>query len=199
MKKIALCACVLLLHLSMTLVMCLGMLGLSQLNFGHWIWCGFAIFKRRDNRLSQFIAFGIVSRAILVGVGFVILSQTASNSPGDKERILLGVAGGVLLSLMALDWRCFAAPHRHHRILIRPTIVAGLTALFGSLIVLGESRCEIISAAFAMSLALGLQLVAPLRRAKAISKHDISDVPTHHEEKTPMPQIRLEETQEVVR
>lgn len=190
---------VLLLHLSMTLVICLGMLGLSQLNFGHWIWCGFSIFKRREDRLSPDIVFTFVSRAILVGVGYVILSETASNSPGDKERVLLGVPSGVLLSLMALDWRCFAAPHRHHRILIRPTILAGLIALFGSLIVLGESRCEIISAAFAMSLALGLQLVAPLRRAKLIAKHDNSDVPTHQEEKNQMPQIRLEETQEVVR
>ncbi len=190
---------VLLLHLSMTLVICLGMLGLSQLHFGHWIWCGFAIFKRRGDRLSQSIAFGFVSRVILVGVAYVILSQTAFNSPGNKERVILGVAGGVLLSLMALDWRCFAAPHRHHRILIRPTILSGLIALFGSLIVLGESRCEIISAAFAMSLALGLQLVAPLRRAKLISNHDNSDVPTHHEGKNQIPQIRLEETQEVVR
>jgi len=188
-----------LVHFSLAFIICKGMAGLGHSNFGNWIWCAFSLPKSEDDRFKRSVGFGLSSRAILVGVAYVILSQTAYNSPGEKERILIGVGGGVLASLMLLDWRCFAAPHRHHRILIRPTIAAGLIAMFASMVVLGESRCEIISAAFSMSLALGLQLVAPLRRARLIVNQADSVSPMHHVDKSQTPLSRVDETQEIVR
>jgi len=188
-----------LVHFSVAFIICMGMAGLSLSNFGNWFWCAFSFRKSDDQFNRSVVGFGLSSRAILVGVAYVILSQTAYNSPGDKERMLIGVGGGVLISLMLLDWRCFAAPHRPHRILIRPTIAAGLIAMFASMIVLGESRSEIMSAASSMSLALGLQLVAPLRRARLIVNQADSVSPMHHVDKSQTPLSRVDETQEIVR
>ena len=188
-----------LVHFSFSLVACIGMLGLVHLTPGTWVWCGIAIPKSNRQRFNRRVVYGLATRAILVASAYMVLLYIRSNSPGDQERNFLGVVGGVLFSLLVIDWRCFSASHRHHRVLLRPTIAVGLIALLASIKVLGETDYEIMAITFTMSLALGLQLVAPLRRAKLIAHQDNSVLPNHHVDVSQLPQGQAEKIQEIVR
>lgn len=157
----------LLLYVSLAPVVCLGMLGLTNMKLGSWPWCGIEAPSRFDHSFPKRVLFGLVTRAFIVASAYAILVYTRSNVPDTDARNIFGVGGGLIASLMVLDWRCFMAPHRHHRIMIRPTLMVGMIAvLAASNILADQERFEFSVATWAMSLAVALQLVAPLRRAR---------------------------------
>ncbi len=157
----------LLLYVSVAPVVCLGMVGLTNMKLGSWPWCGIEAPSRFDPSFPKRVLFGLVTRAFIVASAYAILVYTRSNVPDTDARNIFGVGGGLIASLMVLDWRCFMAPHRHHRIMIRPTLMVGMIAvLAASNILADQERFEFSVATWAMSLAVALQLVAPLRRAR---------------------------------
>jgi serine/threonine protein kinase len=186
------------LFLSVALVVCLGMVGLTNLKLGSWPWCGIEAPARFDHSFSQRVLFGLATRAFIVASAYAVLVYTKSNVPDIDARNILGVGGGLIASLMVLDWRCFMAPHRHHRIMIRPTLMVGMIAvLVASDIVADQEHFEFLVATLAISLAVALQLVAPLRRAR-LRAFNCNTVEPEETGLEPLSLKHENETQEIV-
>ncbi len=158
----------LLVNFSVANVICILAAGLIPARLTDGVWCGFPNRFHEAKEFNKRVWAGLASRAVLVGAAVAILATAASKSMGSDLRSTLEFASGIVLSLLVLDWRCFMAADRHHRIALRPTIGVGVVALLGSYIGMGKTEFAILSAAYAMGIAIGLQLVAPLRRAKLL-------------------------------
>lgn len=169
-----------LIHFSVSLVLSVCVLGLLRLDWGQGIWCGFELRLGGQRNARQRIRIGLATRAILVAAALAVLATAAVKADQLSQRNLVGFIAGLVLPLMLFDWRCFLAPHRHHRVQVRATLAVGLVAVIGSsLSTLNDEVHEwsTMIAAAAMSAAICVQLIAPLRRAKKRLEHVTADLP----------------------